>query len=54
MPAVTRVITVHDTLKLIVGNIAGIKIELDKKPINISGEKGQVRNLVLTRNGLVK
>ncbi len=54
VPAVTRVITVHDTLKLIVGNIAGIKIELDKKPINISGGKGQVRNLVLTRNGLVK
>jgi cytoskeletal protein RodZ len=54
VPAVSRVITVQDTLKLIVGNVGGIGIKLDNKPIDISGKKGQVKNLVLTRNGLVK
>jgi len=54
VPAVSRVITVQDTLKLIVGNIAGVEIQLNNKHIDISGKKGQVRNLVLTRSGLVK
>ncbi len=54
VPEVSRIIAVQDTLKLVVGNSAGIKLQIDNRPIEIIGRKGEVKNIVLTRNGLVK
>jgi len=53
VPEVSRVITVKDTLKLVIGNAAGVKVNVNDKPVKFTGKKGQVRNLILTRNGLV-
>ena len=52
VPKVSRIISVKDTLRLVIGNAAGVKVNVNNKPIIFSGKKGEVRNLIITRNGL--
>ena len=53
VPEVSRIISVKDTLRLVIGNAAGVKVNVNDKPVNFTGKKGQVKNLILTRNGLI-
>ncbi len=54
VPEVSRIISVKDTLRLVIGNAAGVKVNVNDKPVNFTGKKGQVKNLILTRNGLIR
>ncbi len=51
-PEISRIIDAKNTVSLIIGNSAGVEIFIDGKQIEFSGEKGKVRNLTLTKEGL--
>jgi len=53
-PNEEQVISANDSIKLLVGNLGGIKFILNDKSYDFKGVKGQVQNLQVNRNGIKK
>jgi hypothetical protein len=48
----TRTIRAEKEVKLKVGNVGGIEVSFNGKPVNIDGEPKQVKQLTFTAEGL--
>jgi cytoskeletal protein RodZ len=53
-PDISRTIEVNSIANVLIGNAAGVEIFIDGNKIDFSGEKGKVRNLILTKDGIQK
>lgn len=53
-PNEKHVISANDSIKLLVGNLGGIKFILNDKSYDFKGMKGEVQNLQINRNGIQK
>ena len=48
----SRTIRANKEVRLRVGNVAGVEVSFNGKPVNIDGEPKQVKELTFTRDGL--
>ncbi len=51
-PEISRTIEAGGIVNLLIGNSAGVEIYVDGNKIEFEGEKGKVKNLVLTKDGI--
>ena len=50
-PAQVRTLGAHDTALIKIGNAGGLSVRLNGKPIGPIGPAGQVRTLIINKNG---
>ena len=53
-PEIGRTIQADRIVNLLIGNSGGIEIYIDGEKIDFTGEKGKVKNLILTKSGIEK
>ncbi len=53
-PEISRTIEVNGIINLLIGNSAGVELYVDGKKLEFAGEKGKVRNLIVTKDGIKK
>ncbi len=53
-PEIGRTIQADRAVNLLIGNSGGVEIFIDGEKIDFTGEKGKVKNLFLTKNGIEK
>ena len=53
-PEISRTIEVENVANVLIGNSGGVEIYIDGNKLDFKGEKGKVRNLILTKSGIKK
>ncbi len=52
-PGVSRIIKVNEEANALIGNSGGVEIYLDGKKMDFNGEKGKIKNVLISKSGLI-